>query len=76
LAKGKYLIKDIPELFPISTLYPLTPPLDVYIVFSYWTIGRWWKMFPNQFLDQEKAQEFIDHLPAGYGERRIFHVKK
>ncbi len=67
---------EIKELFPVSISYPPTPSLDVYIVFACWSLGGWWKMFPNQFLTQEKAQEFIDHLPTGYGERRIFHVKR
>ena len=63
------------ELFPIETSYPPAPPLDVYIVFAYWGIGKYWKMFSFQSLTRKEAQDFVNSLSGGYGDRRIFHVK-
>ncbi len=68
-------MNKIKELFPVATVYPPTPSLDVYIVFAYWGVGKYWKMFSAQWPTEKDAQDFVDSLSSGYGERKIFHVK-
>ncbi len=67
---------EIKELFPVTIVYPPTPPLDVYIVFAYWGVGKYWKMFLFQSPIQKEAQDFANNLSSRYGERVMFHVKR
>lgn len=65
------------ELFPVKTIYPPAPKaLDFYIIVAYWAPGGWWKIWPDQWVSEEKAELQAEKIPAGYTERQIFHICK
>ena len=61
------------ELFPTKVVYAPVPPIDIWVVCAYWSVGGWWKV--DQFKDELEADEYAKNLGRGYGERRIYHLK-
>lgn len=68
-------MKELFEVEVVKKLKPVPEPLNCFLVAGFWAIGNYWKIYPNQFLTKDTAEEFIEEMPRGWICQRILSVE-
>jgi len=45
-----------------------------WIVVAYWSVGGWWKVFPEWYGSEDRATGVAEELPRGYTAIRVVRI--